>query len=213
MSDWPAGLTVAPIGEWPGVLTPERQRTRSPFSASWSDTLGLLRRELAHLLAKDAELLVAVRPEDFRLDGRPRANAKQEHPGVILSFDSSVGHLSYPCDTFSTWQANLRAVALSLESLRRVDRYGVTKRGEQYRGFLAIEAPASAPTAFESADAAKSWIYSLIEPHFIAGGMLDVPAAVRRAKRIAHPDIVGGDAQVFARVMQAEAVLRGEGVL
>lgn len=42
------------------------------------------------------------------------------------------GHLSYPCDTFTTLQDNLRVIALALEALRMVDRYGVTRRGEQY---------------------------------------------------------------------------------
>src|SRR5690606_24676973 len=83
--------------------------------------------------------------------------AKAAHPGVILSFDSKVGHLSYPCDTFTSWQDNLRAVALALEALRKLDRYGVTKRGEQYRGFLAIEATA-APAGFATADDALHFI-------------------------------------------------------
>jgi hypothetical protein len=34
-----------------------------------------------------------------------------------------------------TWQDNLRAVALGLEALRRVERYGIAQRGEQYAGW------------------------------------------------------------------------------
>lgn len=211
MSDWPSNLTVAPIREWPGAPTP--RRTLSNFSASWSATLAELSREMRHLNAKNGELLVAIRPDDFRLDGKPRANAKQEHPGVILSFDSSVGHLSYPCDTFTTWQDNLRAIVLALEALRKVDRYGVTKRGEQYRGFLAIEATA-APAGFATADDALAFLgkfagLGLAEMKSIVGA----PArALRRAQRETHPD-AGGDAATFQRVSLAEAKLRAEGVL
>ncbi len=213
MSNWPANLSVAPIGAWPGALTPEHRRQRSNFSAGWLDTTRLLRREMSHLAAKNGELLVAIRPEDFRLDGYPRANARQVHPGVILSFDSSVGHLSYPCDTFTTWQDNLRAVALALEALRKVDRYGVTKRGEQYRGFLALEATA-APAGFASDEEALAFLGTFVglgsaELRVIEGG---VSRALRRAQRETHPD-QGGDPAVFQRVSLAEARLREAGLL
>lgn len=211
MTDWPANLTVAPIREWPGALT--ARRTLSNFSASWSATLAEMSREMRHLNARNGELLVAIRPDDFRLDGKPRASAKQEHPGVILSFDSTVGHLSYPCDTFTRWQDNFRAIALALEALRKVDRYGVTKRGEQYRGFLALEATA-APAGFATTDDALAFLgkfagLGLAEMKSIVGA----PArALRRAQRETHPD-AGGDAATFQRVSLAEAKLRAEGVL
>lgn len=211
MSNWPANLAVAPIGEWPSALTPDHRRQRSNFSAGWLDTTRLLRREMAHLSAKNGELLVAIRPEDFRLDGYPRANARQIHPGVILSFDSTVGHLSYPCDTFTTWQDNLRAVALALESLRKVDRYGVTKRGEQYRGFLALEATA-VPAGFSTADEALHFLGVLARMEPARGNPDAVRKTWRSAQRIAHPD-QGGDASTFQRVSLAETKLREEGLL
>jgi hypothetical protein len=211
MSNWPANLNVAPIGAWPGGLTPDHRRQRSNFSAGWLDTTRLLRREMTHLQAKNGELLVAIRPEDFRLDGFPRSNAKQLHPGVILSFDSTVGHLSYPCDTFTTWQDNLRAVALALEALRKVDRYGVTKRGEQYRGFLAIEA-AAAPAGFATADEAHRWLGETYGYDVRPGDFEQARGLLRHAQRKSHPDL-GGDPELFHRVSLAEAKLREAGVL
>lgn len=213
MSGWPDGMAVAPIREWPGALSARRQT--SNFSASWSSTLSLLRAELRHLKARDVELLVALRPSDFRLDGKPRANARQEHPGVILSFESVVGHLSYAVDTFTTWQDNVRGIAKALEALRMVDRYGVTKHGEQYRGFMAIEATA-APVGFATTQKAERYLYE------VAGMVVDPaappfePDALRRVLRKAqfrsHPD-QGGDEATFQRVSLAEAKLREEGLL
>src|SRR5947208_1880483 len=81
----------------------------------------------------------AVTESDIRLDGRPRARAVASHPGVVLAFDSRHGPLKYAVDTFDRWQDNLRAIALGLEHLRAVDRYGVTRRGEQYTGWRQIE--------------------------------------------------------------------------
>jgi len=225
MSDWPRGLDVAPIGEWPGTLTPSDQQKASPFVStqrrtdregrqSWqrrevslTDTLALLDRELTALRAEEIALLIAIPRDQFRLDGRPRADAKPAHPGVILSFTTKVGHLSYPCDTFTTWQGNLRAIALALEALRKVDRYGVTPHGEQYRGFLAIEASAGA--ASTSADEAEAWIRRYAE----VGPLLSIDRALTRAKRLAHPDMNGGSVEQFVEVQRMERVLRDGGRL
>ncbi|MFK4760326.1 hypothetical protein ACI3KS_05260 [Microbacterium sp. ZW T5_45] len=220
MSAWPDTMTVAPIRQWPGELT--RNRSRSLFKAGLSDTLDLLDREIWHLCdtrsqRMSAELLIAIPAGDlWRLDGKPRAHAVAEHPGVIFSLESKHGHLSYPCDTFTTWQDNLRAIALALEALRKVDRYGVTKRGEQYRGFLAIEATA-APAGFATADAALDFLETLVGDQWRGGHIprersSSVARVLRGAQRRTHPDH-GGDAATFQRVTLAEAKLREAGLL
>jgi len=222
MTDWPAGLSVGPLREWPGRRTPDAQRRRSPFTragsvsyqrveVSLSDTLVLLDRELESFgrgVARSAVLLVAIPPEQFRLDGRPRASAKAEHPGVVLSFDApNVGNLSFPCDQFTTWTANLRAIALSLEALRKVDRYGVTRHGEQFRGFLAIESGRAMPAGFASVNEVDTWLHE-VSP----GSYSTIAEHLRLAKRDHHPDL-GGDDDTFARVMDAERYLRQAGAL
>lgn len=215
MTTWPDTMKVGPIRVWPGELT--RNRSRSLFKAGLSDTLRQLDREICHLTdnriqRESAELLIAIPAGDlWRLDGRPRAHAVAEHPGVIFSLESKHGPLSYPCDTFTTWQDNLRAVALALEALRKVDRYGVTKRGEQYRGFLAIEATA-APAGFSTADVALGFLIDVAyrTDTFTRDG--DPARILRVAKRLTHPD-TGGDAAEFQRVMLAEAKLRQEGMI
>lgn len=215
MSAWPDTMKVAPIREWPGELT--RNRKYSQFSAGLTATLDLLDREIWHLTntrtqRESAELLIAIPQGDlWRLDGRPRAHAVAEHPGVIFSLDSRHGHLSYPCDTFTTWQDNLRAIAKALEALRMVDRYGVTKRGEQYRGFLAIEATA-APAGFATADEALHFLGVLAQAEPERSNIRAVRTVLRAAQRAAHPD-AGGDAATFQRVTLAEAKLRAEGLL
>ncbi|PPF39806.1 molecular chaperone DnaJ [Pseudoclavibacter sp. AY1H1] len=206
MTSWPDELTVDPIGEWPGTLT--RARRRSDFASTWTQTLELMDRETRMLGGKNVHLQVAIPPQHFRLDGRPRAIAKVEHPGVILTLDSKHGALSYPCDTFENWQDNVRAIALALEALRKVDRYGVTRGGEQYRGFLAIDAGSTMTVE------GGAW-------NLIFRAALDVSApydfepevaerAVRIAKLNTHPD-TGGRAEDFQRVTEAEQHLREAG--
>lgn len=196
MNAWPDSLTIAPLLTWPREFTKDRRR--APFSAPWSSTLDLLDRELWAINARNGVLQVAIEPNGFRLDGRPRATAKQTHPGIILTFDSDRGSLQFPCDAFERWQDNLRAVALAMEALRKVDRYGVTYRNEQYTGWKALNA---GPSAVGSTSAAAEHLRT-----FAPAGT-DLRACYVHARRKTHPDHNDGDRTAWDRVERAAAVL------
>jgi hypothetical protein len=163
-----------------------KYRPGSPFFAEYTDTEILLEREIRHLNARNVVLQADCLPSEIRLDGTLKANARLRSPGVILSFDSKHGPLSYPCDKFNNWQSNVRAIALALEALRKVERYGVTKRGEQYRGWEQLPEPD--PTA----------IILKYAPH----SANDIKNAVREAKKKTHPD-AGGTHEDFIAVCNA----------
>lgn len=129
------------LKDFPGPRGVTR-RVRSQFKAGWSNTLNLLDRELWILGARNVVLQAGFRADQLRQDSWPLGRATPSHPAVIVSFnDSDNRPLSFPCDRYDSYEHNLRAIALSLEALRAVDRHGVTKRGEQYAGFKQIEAP------------------------------------------------------------------------
>jgi hypothetical protein len=134
MSDWEALyglLTVRPLS----TNLPEPERAAS-FSARWRDTVRLLGREVHHLEPNVAVMEAGFTGGQLRIDGFPKATARPWTEGVILTLVGTPhGDLRYPCSTFTDWQDNVRAIALALEALRKVDRYGVTKRGEQYAGW------------------------------------------------------------------------------
>ena len=209
MTDYPESMTLRPIGHWPGKPTAIRQR--SNFSAPWRSTLELLDREL-HYLGKSNRsaptiLQIALREQDFRIDGMPRANAKPVHPGVILSIESKHGPLSYPCDRFDLWQDNLRAIALSLEALRKVDRYGVTMNAEQYTGFRAIGTTAAERPLFESDHEAVTYLSRWrTDPY---EGLAKI---FRRAQAATHPDRTN-DRDEWNKVEAAGEILRKAGRL
>lgn len=131
-----------PIGsEWPGRRNPEPRY--SPFKASFRRTMETLERELNMLQAKNVVIQIDLRESQIRLDGWPKSGASNPaFPGVILAFDSKFGPLKYSTDEFHHWEDNLRGIALALEALRKVDRYGVSRRGEQYAGWKALGAGA-----------------------------------------------------------------------
>jgi hypothetical protein len=149
-------ITYRPIERWPRDFT--RGRRRSPFKAAFHSTFRLLERELAHAGAKSAVVQLALDQSQFRIsDGKPYANATPSHPGVIVSFNKGKLPLAFPCDRYLTWVENLRAIALALDALRRVDRYGVTQHAEQYRGWNALPpaTPIITPPTMTVEDAAR----------------------------------------------------------
>lgn len=205
--------TIRPIDTWPGEGTHDRDRRYSPFKAANSATLDVLDRELHYLGADNVSLLMAVQDKDIRLDGQLRANARPAHPGVIVAFDSIHGPLKYAVDTFSDAWSNIRAVALALEALRKVDRYGVTKRGEQYTGWKQL-AP---PTGAQNRDDAAELIADLVDvwgsdrarvtDELLLRPMSDESKRyIRDALRVAHPDTGGSDA-AFRKLQQAREIL------
>ena len=107
-----------PIGLWTDPLTPAAARKRSPFKASYDDTLNLLFREASMLDAKRLVLQVDLQAWDIRKDGLPKSNARYgSNPGVIVSFDSRHGPLRYATDAYEDWKSNLRAIALASQGL------------------------------------------------------------------------------------------------
>lgn len=218
MSDYPSALDVRPLTTWPGALTPADQRERSQFSSTMRQTLQLLTRELYQLGARHPVLEVAIEAGQFRLDGRPRSTARAEHPGVVLSLPhTDVGALRYATDRYLAWQDNLRAIALGLEALRKVDRYGITRRGEQYAGFKAIGSGIAMPSATAvqmSVDEAARELLRAVNatsplPEELAAVVRDPKVragAYRAAARQHHPD-VGGDRAAWDRLEQAKHVL------
>jgi hypothetical protein len=206
------GVILLPLGDWPGELTPEdERRSRYQFQADWPSTAKLLTFELRKIDARDAVLQLAIIDDDLRLDGNLRTNAKPEHPGVVLSFESQHGPLQFACDTYEYWRHNVRAIALTLQALRAVDRYGATQAAEQYRGFAALPPPP--PKAGERMTVEQAARF--IAEHATAGGYPCDPDdvlgpfrqdAYRAAARRLHPDR-GGNADDFVRLNDAKKLI------
>jgi hypothetical protein len=132
-------ITFKPIAGWPGPMTQDRRSSIFGHKTSVGSTIRLLRHELRQIDAGEPVIAMALKESQIRRDGYPKSDARPEHPGVILSFDKrgpkgTSSRLVYKCDTFNHWHWNVRAIALTLEALRKPDRYGVLTAGEQYAG-------------------------------------------------------------------------------
>lgn len=175
-------VQVRPQLTWPLEFRATSAFT-DPFTATLGSTLAVLERELVMLGAHTVAVELAISEDEINSrTGWPKANARPRHQGVIISFESKHGPLRYGTDAFPRWQSNLRALALALEALRKVERYGVGRRGEQYQGWRAL------PSGDGDAERGRE----LIREH---GGLT-------AALKATHPDH-GGDAADFRAVQAA----------
>lgn len=186
-------------GEFPPRTKP---RKSALFKVSWNTVLNNLEREIEYLGAQEVVISAGLYDDDIRIDGWPRANAKPWHPGVIISFDSKHGPLRYFSDEYnddyqaygrrlSGYQANIRAVSLGLAALRAVDRYGITRRGEQYTGWKQLSSGNGGPTSRAEAETiiAKygSLRDALFQSHPDQGGSTEAFAEVTAARKLLEP--------------------------
>jgi hypothetical protein len=203
-----------PIDKWPREFTKVRRRN-SPFDTTFEKTIRQLTAEAERMGARNVIIQLALEFGQIRRDGLPYADALPTHPGVIVAFEGKHGPVKMPCDAFAHWNDNLRAIVLTLEHLRGIDRYGVSTMGEQYRGWTALPPGPDAAKGLTVDEAALvlNEFAPFVTPDWIRGDREAFKTAQRAARIKAHPDN-GGSNEAFKRVEQAAEVLarlHGEG--
>lgn len=207
-------MRFAPITTWPAHSPPTPSTERKPsgrFKATLSQTINELDAELTMIGARDAAIEVDVSPRDLRRDGWLYSDARAASPGAVLYYTDAQGQaVTMPCDTFTSMSANLRAIFLTIHNLRLVDTYGVTKGGQQFRGFTALPSSTNV-LAMTPLGAAEFLVRAtgMEGRHAVPALLTDSNVArdaLRSARRTHHPDS-GGHHDVFLRVQEAARVL------
>lgn len=217
-------LAFEALGAWPEK--PTSPRKGNPFKSQWNDTRRLLVDEAERIGASDVIVGVVARETDMLRSGDGfRADRKATHPGVVVRLvGTRHGDLRYACDTFEawyhrdedSWKINARAVALGLEALRRVERYGIGSRGEQYVGWKALGSgiAVGAVRAPMTLDEAAAMLAGAVAIPGGADAVLTDPVAARsayrNALRLLHPDHGGsGDGERMSRLQEAWDLVKG----
>jgi len=143
-----------PLIDWPRPKTP--QRTKGGYAVGYARSLDLLEKELEHLRVKGDVVIQLDMPEvSIRRDGLPYSDKRPNSPRVAISFTGKHGAMVYRCDAHHGWQENIRAISLGLQRLRLVEETGITSRGEQYTGFIALPPGIEMPAAMTVEAAAR----------------------------------------------------------
>lgn len=150
-----------------------------------------LQRELTLLPAFDVVVSSNV---PLRRDGLPRSDTSNPlDPGVAVYFTlgkrrSAGGDpVVLACDRFSHPADNLAAVAAHVAASRAIERYGVGRLRELFRGFTALPEHATAI-------APDDWRAVLGNPQTLD----EAEASYRERMKVAHPDVGGSQARAAA---------------
>ena len=176
---------------WSRTVTPERHPAMvRDFTRNRDDVV----RQLGLLGADD---VVISSNKMTRQDGLPYAKQREpEDSGVAVYFDLDGEQQCIPCDKWDNTAQNLRAIALTVEALRGIERWGAKEMvNAAFRGFKALPAQ-----AIVTPYTAKLW-HEVLEVLPNASPEV-IKAAYRQKIRVAHPDH-GGSTAAFQEVQRA----------
>lgn len=177
--------------------TPHHKRERSPFEVSLTVAIDHMFDELRKLGARYVALSSDLEGYETK-NGiwRPYHDAKCDDPGVAVYFDLDTDPIVFSSDKYEKVEANVRAIGLTIESMRRIERYGVAERKMAFQGFKALPA------------AGEDWRSVL----GLVGNvdMRTVKTKYRQLAAAAHPDQAGGNEHEMQRLNAAVEAAKKE---
>jgi hypothetical protein len=172
---WPAG--------WPRTTVRQPGKYRTSLAAA----LNNLRDEVRLLFGEGASKTLLLSSNATLLDPRPK------DPGVVVYLTWEKQQVAIPCDRWTTVDANVQAIALTIEAMRAMERHGAKHMiRAMFQGFVALPAPG------------EDWRAVLGNPDTLAAA----EARYRDLARDAHPDRPGGSNAAMARLNGAIAEAR-----
>jgi hypothetical protein len=172
----------------------ERSKFKTGFGAARNFVFDEIRR-----MGGTKQILSTNVP--LRNDGLPRANTPPTdgETGVAVYFTYRKKDMVFACDKYFSVADNIYAIALTIEALRGIERWGASDMLERaFRGFAALPEKASSP-----------WRDVLGFGHDaeITGDALD--SKFRQLVQLHHPD-KGGDPEKFQSIIEARRVAKQE---
>lgn len=174
---------------WPRHWPRNQKPQASSFKTGLIDARDGLVRELALLGAKSVVISCnAERLGNGMIAARQR---RIDDTGVAVYFTLKGAQKCIPCDKWIRLEDNLRAVELTINALRGLDRWGAKEIVDAaFQGFTALP---------EATGVAAWWDELGVAP---SASNDEIDTAYRRLIKQHHPD-VGGDVEAFRRVTEA----------
>lgn len=171
--------------------------------ATWSKAFEKLRYELNRISAKDVVVEAGYKPSQVRADGWPYSNAKPDHGQIRVNYTRDGIPFSFFFGGWKEPEMNAYMIALTLERLRAVERYGCAQGGEQYSGWAKLPPGGGIQTAeWASIEDAMRFLSKTADGDVVSVLAKDLDMIYRQAARKAHPD-AGGSNELMAKVNRA----------
>ncbi len=176
---WPAG--------WPRTTSPGA----SQFQVSMARARDRLLTEIHRLGGRYPVLSSNLR---LRLDGLPLA--RQPEPadaGVAVYFERKGHQMVFACDRYWRVRENIRAIGLTIEAIRGIERWGASEMMERsLRAFEALPAP---PDCWGTLGIGRT------------SDAREINDAFRQKAKTVHPDVGGAKGQLEALVEARDQAL------
>lgn len=176
---WPAGYprTARPAGNYrfyPGNL---------------SAVIGGLKDELGRMSARSITISTNI---PVKNDGNPYSTySKPADVGVAVYFTVDNKAMALCCDKWNTVEANLRALVMSVDAMRGLDRWGVSEiMNRAFMGFKALPEKAAGFPWWEVLGLSRECT------------LKEVKAAYKKKAQLHHPN-VGGDPNKWRELQEA----------
>ena len=200
--DYPEEIT----DEWGEV-----EREWGNFKAKVHDTLEKIAYELRRLDVAEGIIELDISDSDIRrFRGEYPSVSEPFSPRVRLTFSHpKVGPLQYPCGNYYSQKDNLRAIVLTLESQRAIERYGATIGGQQYEGWKGLPPGEEQEQYFVDEGEAADFISELAgikNSKSLISDQEYLAYCYKKAAKAAHPD-TGGTEKRFKTLQQAKSIL------
>lgn len=181
--------------DWP-LDVPRRRRARVARFGDWTiaRAVRVLLVELERLGVDRGSVVVSTNLELRTTDGLPRSNQRNlDDPAAAVYWRKGGGSFCLPCDAWTKVEHNLRAIALHVDALRGLERWGVGTSGQAFAGYAALPPPGGLALV-------EDWaaVFGVDRNSATANELL---AAFRAKAKRDHPDC-GGDARAFARLVE-----------
>jgi len=191
---WPAG--------WPRTEPRDRQRaqfrTRSRETSQYgfrgyraktvAEAVAALLDELDKLGAEQRVISTNLKVKN---DGTPySAQRDPDDPGAAVYFRLDGKPIVFACDKWLTVADNIYAMAIHVNAMRGMDRWGVGNLSQAFAGYAAL--PAAGQTAGEAWWSVLGFTTGIM-PNDKATAVVLINEAYRAKARTAHPDAGGSD--------------------
>lgn len=184
----PTRYPLAWPSNWKRIQTPQYSKFKpnSPYAEAQD-----VHRELSLMKAKN---IVISSNMQYRADGMPYSRQNVSDTGVAVYFTVDGNELCIPCDKWYRLEDNIHAIALTINALRGLDRWGAKDMVDAaFRGFTAL--PASIIT-----EAPRDWWDVLEVPR--EANIMAIETAYKKKLFETHPD-TGGSAEAFDELQKA----------